>query len=129
MKYGRNKGFSLIEAMVASVLVAVGVSSVLRGYAALTRAQSQLQERERMQRLAVSKYDELIATGVNNAATSGDFQDYNEDRYKWDLDIETTNTTGLSSVQLTVTATDPTDNSQVQLNGLVYTAQTTGAAG
>jgi len=131
MKSARNRGFSLIEAMVASVLVAIGVSSTLRGYAALTHAQGELQERDRMQRLAISKYDELIATGINNAATSGDFQDYNESRYKWDLDVETTATTGLDSVQLTVTAIDTNDKNQVQLNGLAYVPQTssTGATG
>jgi prepilin-type N-terminal cleavage/methylation domain-containing protein len=131
MKSVRSKGFSLIEAMVASVLVAVGVSSVLHGYASLSRAQSQLQERDRMQRLAVSKYDELLATGITNVATSGDFQDYNETRYKWTLDSETTATTGLSTVQITVDAVDPNDTNQVQVNGLLYTAQTTatGTAG
>ena len=100
MKSARNSGFSLIEAMVASVLVAVGVTSALHGYGALSRAQSQLQERDRMQRFAVSKYNEIIASGINNSATSGDFQDYNESRYKWDLDIETTNTTGLNSIEI-----------------------------
>ena len=131
MKYAANRGFSLIEAMVASVLVAVGVTSAIRGYAALTKAQAELQERDRMQRLAISKYDELIATGINNAATSGDFQDYNESRYKWDLDIETTATTGLDSVQLTVSAVDVTDKNQSQVTGLVYVPQTstTGAGG
>ena len=121
----------MIEVMVASVLVAVGVTGALRGYAALTRAQAMLQKRDRMQRLGVSKYDEIIATGINNSATSGDFTDYSETRYKWNLDVETTSTTGLSSVQLTITAVDPNDTNQVEINGLVYAPQTstTGATG
>lgn len=121
----------MIEVMVASVLVAVGVTGALRGYAALTHAQATLQERERMQRLAISKYDEILATGISNAATSGDFSDYNESRYKWNLDVESTSTTGLSTVEVTVTAVDAGDNNQVQINGLAYSAQTTttGATG
>jgi prepilin-type N-terminal cleavage/methylation domain-containing protein len=128
-----NRGFTLIEAMVASVLVAVGVASAIQGYSALTRAQSQVQERDRMQRLAVSKYDEILATGISNAAASGDFQDYSETRYKWASDIANTTTTGLQSIKITVTAVDPSDATQVSVDGLAYdpttTTGTTGAGG
>jgi type II secretion system protein I len=136
MKSARNKGFTLIEAMVSASLVAIGVASAMGAYGALTKAQSQLQERDRMQRLAVSKYDELVAEGTNSAATSGDFQDYNDDRYKWSSDIESTTTTGLQSLTVTVTSNAANDNAQVSVEGLLYdptTATTgggtTGAAG
>jgi prepilin-type N-terminal cleavage/methylation domain-containing protein len=131
MRSARSKGFSLIEAMIASALVAVGVTSALRGYSALSRAQAMLQERDRMQRLAVSKYDELIVTGLANAPTNGDFQDYNEPRYKWEMAVETTSTLGLDSVQITVTAVSPNNTNQAQVSGLVYTPETstTGATG
>ena len=84
-----------------------------------------------MQRLAVSKYQEIIATGVDNSASSGDFQDYNENRYKWEMTIETTTTTGLESVQVTVSAVDTSDTNQAQISGLVFTpdTSTTGATG
>ena len=110
--------------MVASVLVAIGISSAVRGFAALTKAQSTMQERDRMQRLAVSKYDELLAQGINNASTSGDFQEYNDDRYKWVADIENTTTTNLQSVKVTVSAVDPTDTNQASIDGLVFSPQT-----
>ena len=131
MKSAANKGFTLIEAMVASVLVAVGVTAALRGYAALTHTQAILQERDRMQRLAVSKYDELTAQDITTASNNGDFSDYGETRYKWELVLGTTATAGLDTVQLTVTAVDPSDTNQVQLNGLAYIPETstTGATG
>ena len=134
MKYARNsnKGFSLIEAMVACTLVAVGITSAIRGYSALTRSQATIQERERMQRLAVSKYDEILATGLDTSATSGDFQDYNDPRYKWTLTVETTTTTGLDTVKIVVAAVDTNDTNQVEVSGMVFTPEppttTTGAA-
>src|SRR5262249_49555138 len=108
---------------------AIGITSAIKGISAITRAQSTVQEHDRMQRLAISKYDELLASGVNNSATSGDFQDYNEDRYKWSADVENTTTTGLQTGKITVTAVDPTDNNQVSIDGLLYTAQTTTTPG
>jgi Tfp pilus assembly protein PilV len=113
----------MIEALVASVLVAVGVTGALRGFGAITHAQAVLQERDRMQRLAVSKYDEIVVTGLANADTSGDFQDYNEPRYKWDADIQTTTTQDLQSLKVTVTATDSADSNQASVTGLVFTPQ------
>ena len=120
MKSG-NKGFTLIEVVVASVLVAIGVAGALRAFGALTHAQATLQERDRMQRLAVSKYDELITTGLSNAPSDGDFQDYNESRYKWTVDIEATGTENLQSVKVTVVSTDPSDANQASVDGLVFT--------
>ena len=45
------------------------------------------------------------------------------------LDIETTNTAGLDTVQVTVTAVSPNNSNQAQVSGLVYTpdTSTTGA--
>lgn len=115
--------------MVSASLVAVGVASAMGAYGALTKAQSQIQERDRMQRLAISKYDELVAEGINNAASNGDFQDYNDERYKWQSDIATTTTTGLQSLTITVTATNPNDNTQVSVAGLLYDPTTSTAGG
>ena len=128
MKSARSRGFTLIEAMVSASLVAIGVASAMAAYGALTKAQTQVQERDRMQRLAVSKYDELVAEGINNAASNGDFQDYNEDRYKWQTDIANTATTGLQSLTVTVTAADPKDPTQVSVEGLLYSPTTSTTA-
>ena len=134
MKSARNNGFTLIEAMVSAALLAIGIASAMGGYGALTKAQTQLQERDRMQRLAISKYDELVAQDINNAPSNGDFQDYNEDRYKWTADTQTTATTGLMLFRVTVTPVNASDNNQATAEGLIYSAEsatngTTGAGG
>lgn len=129
MKSARSNGFTLIEAMVSAALVAIGVASAMGAFGALTKAQSQIQERDRMQRLAVSKYDELVAGGLSNAASSGDFQAYNDDRYKWTANIANTLTTGLQSLTLTVTSNTPNDNTQVSVEGLLYDPSTTTTGG
>ena len=48
MKSARSNGFTLIEAMVSAALVAIGVASAMGAFGALTKAQSQIQERDRM---------------------------------------------------------------------------------
>lgn len=114
--------------MVASVLVVIGIVGSIQGLSALTRGQTYLQEQERMQRLAVSKYDEMIATGLTNAATSGDFQDYSEPRYRWEADIRDTGTENLQSLRVTVTPAIRSNN-QASVEGLVFTAPAATDAG
>jgi prepilin-type N-terminal cleavage/methylation domain-containing protein len=116
-----NKGFSLIEALVSVTLVAVGVVGAIGGLGSLARAQADLQERERMFRLARAKYDEIVATGISYAPTTGDFEDWNEDRYSWEMETEVTGVENLDAVRLVVTK-ESGSFTEVMVEGLVYTA-------
>lgn len=113
-----RSAFTLIEAMVAAALIALSVTGTLGAYGALTRAQGHLQEKERMQRLAIAKYDQLVVEGIDAAAPSGDFADWNESRYEWRADVLATGVDGLDSVRITVQSR--TGNETV-VQGLVYT--------
>lgn len=108
----------MIEALVSAAMVAIGIASAVGATGSLARGQVRLQGKERMQRLAIAKYDELRATGPSNSAGSGDFGEWNESRYEWTADIQTTATTGLDSLRVTVTSQV---GEQAAVQGLFFT--------
>ena len=125
MSIGRNRGFTLVEAMVSVVLLAVGITAILGTLGEMTKARGRSIATERMQQLAFDKYDELVGTGdYTTPSLSGDFQDRNESRYTWRAEFLQTGTTNLESFTVYV---DPVagPNKGVQATGLVYVPPTT----
>lgn len=118
-----SKGFTLIEAVVTSMLVAIGVAGTLSGIASMSKAQSRIQEQDRMQRLARSKYDEIIGIGIDNSDTKGNFADAGHENWRWTMETGTTTVQDLTSLKVTVSATDPQDSTQVAVEGLVFEPQ------
>ena len=57
-----RSGFSLVEALVAVVLAGGGIAALVSAIGATTRGESKAIQSEKMQRLAVQKLDEVIAT-------------------------------------------------------------------
>ena len=47
----------MIEALVAAAMMAVGITATVGATGSMARAQARLQDKERMQRLAIAKYD------------------------------------------------------------------------
>lgn len=121
MSRGR-KGFTLIEALVSVALVAIGISTVIGGFASLTIGQRRMRDSERMQNLALQKYDELVATDSLEATSlSGDFSDYGAEQFLWSADVETTSVENLNALTVTVTARDNTDSEPKQVvSGTVF---------
>ena len=72
---GASSGFTLIEALIAVVLVGVGVVAVFGGIRALTAAQSNAETADLLQRLAVQELNVVTSTTSDptTANTSGDF--------------------------------------------------------
>ncbi len=127
----RSRGFTLVEALVATVLVGVGVTSVMNGFASLTKSEAITRESERMQRLAMDKYDEVVATGeaATQGGESGNFQDRGEDRYSWKVDVQPSTETNLNVVTVTVTPTNGNSNRDAVVDGLVFVQPAATAAG
>lgn len=108
----KRRGFTLIEATAATVILAVGIAAVVRALGDGARAETRMKRVEEMTRLAQHKYEELVATSLQmtaGATQSGDFSDENIPDYQWTCDIEDTTVTNLESVVVTVTMTN--DNS------------------
>jgi Tfp pilus assembly protein PilV len=116
----KRAGFTLVEALVAVVLVAVGIVASLGAMGALSAAQSRSFERERIERLAVQKYDELVATGDYVAAgLSGDFTEWNQPGYVWDATVVPTGFENLEALEVTVRRA--TDEGPIgRASGLVF---------
>ena len=127
----RRAGFTLIEAMVAVVLLAVGIVSVLGALGAISHSEAYAREKEKMQRLAAMKYEELIATGeAQNPMESGDFQEVGLDGYSWDLSSEPSGVENLNAVTVTVTKDQrPLKDLTEKTEGLLYVPPQTGTAG
>jgi len=128
-----QRGFTLIEALVAAALLATGVVAVLSAFGALSRTEASAREVETMQRLAYQKYDELLATSTDiTSPQDGDFSDRNIDGFTWKMEEEPSGVDNLDAV--TVTVQKSNDNSSNPLSasayGLIYVPpadSTTGA--
>lgn len=117
-----NKGFTLVEAMVSVMLLAVGITSSLAAFAHLTAGWRQVQDSEAMAQLAYDKYDELVATGaLTSDSLDGDFTDRGIDAYQWEASVENTGVDNLSALTVTVEARDAQSAPQSErISGLVF---------
>lgn len=120
----RRRGYTLIEALVAVAVAAIGITASLGAMSALNKGELRARERETMQRLAFEKYDDAVAThDYTLAPLSGDFADHNLPNYSYRLEIEPSGVENLDVVHVTVTST--TSNLQATAEGLVFTAPQT----
>lgn len=123
----RRRGFTLIEAMAAVVLLGIGIVAAMGSFSVLTRSEDRARQTEYMQRLAQAKLAELVATGEASTSTTGDFSDQNETEYTWEIEVNTSGITDLDAVTLTVKRTSTSD--QTKLHTLLYVPPDTTSAG
>lgn len=124
----RRRAFTLVEAMVSALLVAVGIVAVFGGIRAIARAEDHARTAELLQRLAAQKLDEMgPVTDPRTAEDDGDFSDDGYPDIRWNLATETTDDPDVQ--QLTVEATR--DQQSQRVTGLVWLrpATTEAAAG
>ena len=127
MSSGR-KAFTLVEVLVAVALVGIGVVAVMGALSSLTKAQVRMLEREQMQRLALQKYEELVATGEYTTSSSGDFSDRNEARFQWDSTVDATGVENLQALTIRVFKPQSEETAYERFTGLIFRPATTGAA-
>jgi len=123
----RRRGFTLIEAMAAVVLLGIGIVAAMGSFSTLTRTEDRVRQTEYMQRLAQTKLAELESTGQAGTSTNGDFSEQNEPDYTWELEVNTSGITDLNAVILTVKRTSTSD--QTKLHTLVYVPPVTTTTG
>lgn len=125
----RAKAFTLVELLVAISLTAIGIVAMVGALSGMTRAQSALEDQERVYRLAEEKYDELVATGAWEIESEGEFDGANAGEYSWSLEVVDTGVESLSGLRLTVSPVSGNRRSAV-IEGLVLTPpQTTEPGG
>ncbi|MCC6403136.1 MAG: prepilin-type N-terminal cleavage/methylation domain-containing protein [Fimbriimonadaceae bacterium] len=102
MSNAAHRGFTVIEALVAATLLGVGIAATVSGLASVTRAYSRMEDRAVVTELAQAKYDELIATGEWQIATSGTFEEPSYSRFGWTASLEPTALDGVLSFEVIV---------------------------
>lgn len=95
-------GFTLIEVLVALVVVTAGLTVIAQGFLTGGRASVASQHRSIAAMLAESKMAEIEAGIISNTTSaSGTFEPERPD-FTWNLELESTTITGLTQITLTV---------------------------
>jgi prepilin-type N-terminal cleavage/methylation domain-containing protein len=109
--HSADGGFTLVELLVAAVLLATGLAAAAAAFSAATRAQAAALTRTTEARLAQAKLAELQATGTTSGASEGTFDeldagqvhaanDLSDYHYRWEID--STDLQGLARGQVSV---------------------------
>lgn len=114
----RAKAFTLVELLVGVVLTGIGVVSMVGALSGMTRAQIALEDRELVYQLAQDKYDEIVATGLYETETGGEFEGKYAGVYSWSLEVVESGTQYVQSLRLTVTPVQGSGREAV-IEGLV----------
>ena len=112
-----QRGFSLIEALASVVLVTIGIVATMMSLGAFARSETRALEAEEMQRLALRKYEEIVAIGALPAGeASGDFADVGQPQYDWTAVRSPTGTRNLDNIRVDVSrrGNDPRQRTEVQ---------------
>lgn len=117
-----SRGFTLIEMLVAIVLVSIGVVAVFGGIRSMGAAQAKAQTADLLQRLAAQKLSEFESvTDPNSADSSGNFYDQGYPDVTWSMTLQQAEASNLD--QITVTTTQ--GNISQSVNGLLFVRPTT----
>ncbi len=118
-----RRGFTLVELLVAVLLVAVAVSSVMGGLRAVAAADVKAKEADVLQSLAFEKAHDVLATETASTASgSGNFSDQGYPKVTWTADVQASGTEDID--QLTVEASSGSQTQKVTC--LFYVRPTTG---
>lgn len=94
-------GFTLIEVLVAAVVLAIGISAGVRTLGALTRSSVAAEERTTAVRLAGERLSLLESDArVATAETSGSFE--SEPRFRWEQEVVAASEAGLLEATVTI---------------------------
>lgn len=100
------------------VITGIGIAGLIGALGNAERSESYNLRAEKMQRLAIGKLDEILATKDFDTA-SGDFSLDGEPDYQWEMSDETTTVTDLNAITVTVTKSGD-DPSTRRVSALVY---------
>ena len=116
-----HKGFTLVEVMVASLLVAIALAGVMGGISSLTKADTHARDAVLVQQLAAQKMREFEGvTDPTTAADKGDFTDQGHPEVSWTLTVETGGVTNIEKLSVTATKISGNKETAQTLIELVY---------
>ncbi len=125
-----RKGFTLVEALAALVLLGVGIAAVVTAQGSLGRTESRMQEMQVMARLAESKLSELMATEAANVSDSGDFTEEGDNTHEWETIVDPSGVENVNAIRLIVRKVGGrTNDPEYELNTLQFVPPGDGTAG
>lgn len=117
-----NRGFTLVEALVAVILCGIGVVAAMQALASLQKTNINAVHSERLLRLATTKIEEIgVTSSVTETPTDGDFSDTGAPDASYKIDVQPGTVDGTYVV--TITATDLV--AQQSLSTVVFDATST----
>ena len=120
----KSRGFTLVEALAALMLVAIVLPFVIRGISLSARNAAYTDRKATAVMLAQSQMDEALITDAwQFGASEGVFDErYGDDteRYTWDLAVQDWQSTDFRELTLTVRWVRGVDEQSVQLKTVVY---------
>lgn len=120
----KRQAFTLVEVIVATVILAIGIVSLVGALGGLTRAERAVSDKELITRIANDKLQELIATEAWQSEAGGSFDDPNLDDFTWSLEEVNVGIENLTGLNLTV---DSSNRGEVTVSTIVFTPpETTG---
>lgn len=97
-----RSGFTLIEVLVAAVVLAIGISAGVRTLGAMARASAAAADRQTAVRLAGERLAILEAVeGASAGTASGNFE--NEPRFRWQQQVDAAAESGVLQATVTIT--------------------------
>lgn len=121
-----NRGFTLVEALVAVILCGVGVVAAMQALASLQKTNINAVHAERLLRLATNKIEEIgVTSPITETPTDGDFTEDGAPDATYNIDIQVGSVDGTYVV--TITATDQV--TQQSLSTVLFDATTTSTSG
>ena len=120
----RKLGFTMIEVLVATVLLGLGITMGFSALSSMTRTELRVRQVEKMNLLAVQKLNEVIAYGnIANQQTDGSFSDFGDPDYKWTMDTTASGVDNVATVRITVqTSNNKTSEPSATASGLIFTS-------
>jgi prepilin-type N-terminal cleavage/methylation domain-containing protein len=93
-----RRGFTLVEVLVAIVLMALVIPAAMRGVTIAAKAGELAKHRTEASALAASKLQEIVGTQLwENGALNGDFSQEGYDQYTWQAELVQWNQPGFAA--------------------------------
>lgn len=116
----KKRGFTLIEVLVAIILLGTGIAAVSLALGNVARNAARIEESASLNRLAARKLDELVATGeAINGNASGTFEEEGFPNVNWSITSEPSGVENLNTITITVSK-EANDETGKQISTLMF---------